>query len=352
MKRIIPLLCGSLLYTWTGLAQVKYSNEFLTIGVGARALAMGGSAIALASDGTAGYWNPANLVSIPHRMDVSLMHAEYFAGLAKYDYGGLYHRLDARSAISLNILRFGVDDIPNTLELIDEDGNIRYDRITTFSAADLGILMSYARKTGIEGLDLGGTVKLIYRRTGEFAHAWGFGLDAAVSYAVNHWRFAAVARDVTGTFNAWSFNQDQLEEAFALTGNDLPENSLEITVPRLSMGAAREFRIADKFRLAVTADLDVTFDGRRHVLLPVGFMSLDPGVGAELNYSEWLFVRLGAGNIQRVPGFSGKDEFSFPPNLGLGVRYRNFFIDYALTNLGGIGLGQYSNIISLRYELK
>ena len=43
----------------TGIA--KYAGEFLSLGVGGRALGMGGASVALANDVTAGYWNPAGL---------------------------------------------------------------------------------------------------------------------------------------------------------------------------------------------------------------------------------------------------------------------------------------------------
>jgi hypothetical protein len=280
------------------------------------------------------------------------MHSEYFAGLAKYDFGGVAYKLDDASAIGLSLLRFAVDDIPNTLELIDKDGNIRYDQITTFSAADMGILLSYARKMIIPGLQVGGNIKLIYRHTGDFAKAWGFGVDAAASYDVAKWRFSAFVRDITGTFNAWSFNKTLLSQAFELTGNDLPVNGLEVTIPRLILAVSRDFRINDQVRVALALDTHFTFDGRRHVVLPIGPVGIDPYIGGELRFSTWLFARLGVGNFQLIPGINGKTNFNLQPNLGLGIQYRNIYIDYALTDVGDLSIAQYSNLISLRYVLK
>lgn len=332
--------------------QVKYSNEFLSIGAGARLMGMGGAGSAMVDDVTAGYWNPARLINIPGKLDFSLMHSEYFAGLAKYDYGGVAYKLDAGSAIGLSMIRFAVDDIPNTLELIDQEGNIRYDRITGFSAADMGILFSYSRKMEIPGLQVGANVKLIYRHTGEFAKAWGFGIDAAVAYSVSNWHLSAIARDVTGTFNAWSFNQDLLAQTFEWTGNQLPVNSLEVTVPRLILAASRDFRLNNQLSVALAFDTHFTFDGRRHVILPVGPIGIDPYIGGELRFSSWLFARLGIGNFQLVPGMNGKNNLNLQPNLGLGIQYHNIYIDYALTDIGDVSVAQYSNLISLRYLLK
>ena len=139
----------------------KYSNDFLSIGVGARSFGMGGAVVAASLDVTAGYWNPAGLTGISRKAEAGLMHSEYFAGIAKYDYAGFAIRIDERSVGGITMIRFGVDDIPNTLELIDQDGNVRYDRIKTFSAADYGFLFSYARSSSVEGLDYGGNVKVI-----------------------------------------------------------------------------------------------------------------------------------------------------------------------------------------------
>lgn len=352
MKQFCWILSIWLLMSGLASGQVKYSNEFLSIGAGARLMGMGGAGTAMVDDVTAGYWNPSRIINIPGKLDFSLMHSEYFAGLAKYDYGGIAYKLEPGSAIGLSLIRFAVDDIPNTLELIDQEGNIRYDRITTFSSADLGILVSYARKMKIPGLQVGANVKLVYRHTGEFAKAWGFGIDAAAAFSRSGWNLSAVARDISGTFNAWSFNNDLLVQAFQITGNELPENSLEVTVPRLILAASRVFRINDQINIAAACDIHFTFDGRRHVILPVGPVGMDPFIGGELRYSSWLFARVGVANFQLVPGMNGKNNLNLQPNLGLGIKYRNIYIDYALTDIGDLSIAQYSNLISLRYVVR
>ncbi len=97
----------------------KYSNEFLNIGAGARGLGMGSAQVATVSDGTAGYWNPAGLVNVKDNPQLNLMHAEYFAGIGKYDYGSLILPLkDNKRVLGLSLLRFAVDDIPNTIFLV------------------------------------------------------------------------------------------------------------------------------------------------------------------------------------------------------------------------------------------
>ena len=351
MIRKILLLTGALLLPACILAEVpKYSNEFLAIGVGARAFGMAQSVVATSSDVTAGYWNPAGLTGLERDAEGGLMHSEYFAGAAKYDYGAFALRIDERSTAAVGIIRLGVDDIPNTLFLIDNDGNLRYDRISKFSAADYGFLFSYARESRIPNLSLGGNVKLIYRKTGDFARAWGFGFDVAGRYRLNRWNFGAVIRDATSTFNAWSFNTSDLQEVFALTGNEIPRNSLELTLPRLSLGGARSFLLHGKYTLTAELDAEMTFDGKRHVLLRTSLFSVDPHLGVEVDYNKLVYLRLGLGSMQIVTDYNGQNTFDFQPNLGLGIHWRNFAIDYALTDISDQAIAPYSNIFSFLYS--
>ena len=330
----------------------KYSNEFLNIGVGARALGMSNSYVASVNDVTAGYWNPAGLLGIKNQHQVALMHSEYFAGIAKYDYGAFATRLDSSSVLGLSLIRFGVDDIPNTTELIDANGNVDYNRITTFSAVDYAFLVSYAKQLKIPGLRLGANVKIIRRKVGDFAGAWGFGLDAGAQYDYKKWKFAAMARDVTSTFNAWSFNlSEETKQVFLATGNEIPESSVEITLPKLLLGAARKFDFNEKVSLLAELNVDATFDGKRNVLIKSKAVSLDPHLGLEASYMNVIFLRAGLGNYQTYTDALGKKIKTFQPNIGVGVKIKSVYIDYALTDIGDQSVALYSNVFSIKVDI-
>lgn len=330
----------------------KYTNEFLAIGVGARALGMGYSFVGAADDVTAGYWNPAGLLGVKGDLQVGAMHSEYFAGIAKYDFVGLAKPLDSMSTLGASFIRFGVDDIPNTTALIDNNGNVDYDRITSFTAADHAFLISYARRMRIPGLRVGGNVKVIYRRVGEFANAWGFGLDAGAQYDRGPWRFAAMARDVTGTYNAWSYTLDQTTiETFQQTNNELPENSTEVTLPRLTLGVARGVQFSEKFSLLAELNLENTFDGRRNTLVSTSTWSADPRFGIELGYARVVYIRAGVNNMQYVRDINDAKRLNVQPNIGAGIRIRSVSVDYALTDIGDSSIALYSNVFSLRFDL-
>ncbi|MBL7830744.1 MAG: hypothetical protein JNK41_06940, partial [Saprospiraceae bacterium] len=96
------------------------SNDFLNIGVGARALGMSGAVASSTSDVTASYWNPSSMTSQTNPLSVGAMHAELFAGIAKYDFIGVTKTLNAEknSVGGIALIRYGIDNIPNTLNLV------------------------------------------------------------------------------------------------------------------------------------------------------------------------------------------------------------------------------------------
>src|SRR5665647_213554 len=183
----------------------KYSNEFLNIGAGARGLGIGASQAASVSDGTAGYWNPAGLTGVQDNPSLSFMHASYFSNIAKYDYASAAIPVnDNKRTIGVSLLRFAVDDIPNTLFLVEPDGSVNYGSITSFSSADYAMLFSFAQKvveTEDKLISFGVNAKIIHRKVGQFASAWGFGVDAGLQMHGEKWHAGIVARDLTTTFN-------------------------------------------------------------------------------------------------------------------------------------------------------
>jgi len=326
----------------------KYSNEFLSIGVGARSLGMSNSVTSNVSDGTSAYWNPAGLLNIKDKYEVTLMRSVYFAGIANYDFIGFAMPIDTVSHLSFSVIRFGIDDIPDTRFLYDANGAINYDNIRFFSAADYAFIFSYARKLPIlGGINVGGNFKVIHRVVGEFATAWGFGLDISAQKTLGNWDFGLMLRDITGTFNAWTHNPDLVEDIYALTGNIIPVSSLEVTLPRAIMGVTRNFNFGSKIGLMASVDLEVTFDGKRNVALKTDFLSVAPMVGFELDFSKIAFIRLGAGKFQRVKGFKNTEMTTWQPNFGIGVKISALRIDYAMTDFSDNADALYSHVFSL-----
>jgi hypothetical protein len=338
----------------------KYSNEFLNIGAGARGLSMGSAQVASVKDGTAGYWNPAGLVSVKDHPEVNVMHAEYFAGIGKYDYASIALPVAGnKRTIGISALRFAVDDIMNTLFLVEPDGSINYNNIQAFSSADYAFLFSFAQKlkeTKNKNINFGLNAKVIHRSVGKFAKAWGFGLDAGLQIHANKWRFGFAGRDITTTFNAWSFSFTEKEkEALYLTKNEIPVKSTELTAPRLIIGVARDFRLGKKSSLLAEANFDLTFDGQRNTLVSADPVSADPKLGLECNINDVFFIRAGINNFQKALAdgdtLNLKKVWIYQPSAGAGFKIQNVKIDYAFTNLANQSNPLFTHVFSLQVDL-
>jgi len=326
----------------------KYSNEFMNLGAGARSLGMGKVQVSLATDATAGYWNPAALTNLSAKYDGVLMHSELFSGVVKNEYAAFAMPLDEKSVIGATLLRTGVDNIADTRLLINQyDGSIDYSRITYFSVADYALLLSYARKLGPEGLSVGANAKLIYRNVGSYANAYGFGIDAGVQYNHKGWRLGLMARDITTTFNAWSVDADKFKASAAI-GDQIPVNSTELTLPRLVLGAGYQFTLPAQFTALVAADLEATTDGQRNTLLSAKPVSVDPRVGLEVGYHNLVYLRGGVGNYQRITNFDRKEQWKGQYSLGAGVAFSGLRVDLALSRLA---LDATTNVNSLIVSL-
>lgn len=348
------LLAFSLLY---GLSQSqiirKYSNEFLNIGAGARGLAMGGAVISNQDDVYAPMWNPAGLMAIDKDWQGAAMHAEYFESIAKYDYLA-YARVMEEGVFGVSVVRLGVDNILNTTQMIDAEGNIDYDKITKFSQSDYAAILSYAfRPGGNPNLDVGVNAKIVYRNVGKFANGYGFGFDVGAIYkGENGWKFGGMVRDITTTVNFWSINQKELSavvngEEF----NPAPKDKMELTMPKLNVGASKLFEINSSLYVLPEAGLNVDF-AKTASLISTDFASISPYAGAELGYQKMIFVRLGINRFQSITDIEDlKRKVSFQPSAGIGIRYRGLTLDYAITNSGIGGSNFYSNFFSLKLDM-
>ena len=109
MKRI--LISIGIICIVVSLSAGRYAGDFLVIGTGVRAAGMGGAFAAVADDGSAIYWNPAGLSQIKN-MEIGLMRAFLYQGLAFYDNFSYSQPLPNNVTIGVNWTRLTIDDIP------------------------------------------------------------------------------------------------------------------------------------------------------------------------------------------------------------------------------------------------
>lgn len=327
----------------------KYGADFLGVGIGGRALGMGGAYVAVGEDVTSGYWNPAGLGAMDS-LEVAYMHAERFAGVVTFDYAGAGLPISNQSAVAVTVIRSGVNDIKNTLQAWDPArGTPRpnpEDHITSFSAADYAFMVSAARRLGPR-LAAGATAKIVRRTIGDFAQAWGYSVDVGARYRGRGWAVGASVRDVTTLLESWTVNSEAtrpLEEVFDLA---LPEGGTELVLPVLRTGASVT-RSWESLTATGGLDVDVAFEGRRAYAFNAGDLSFHPRLGGEVTYQDVVALRGGLNRIYTAEG----EGLVLSPTVGAGLVLRRIVVDYGFGNFSGLAaeLG-YSHRLSLRLRL-
>ncbi len=347
------------LFVWStvlGYGQ-KFSNEFLKIGIGARAQAMSGAVTAFNTDINAGYWNPAMLSGLKVPFQVGAMHANIFGGVVKYDNIMAGKQLNPTNGSfgAVTLVRMAVDDIPNTISIREPDGSINYDNIRSFSVSDYAMLISYSKSiAGDPNLRLGGNAKLIHRRIGTFGQGWGLGLDLGIQWVMDNFMLGAMLRDATTTFTAWTYNiAAETERVLVSTGNDVPESSVETSLPSLTLGTAGKFKLNRKSKLLTELDVELTTDGQKAGLVSANKLGVLPRIGLEYSFADKVFIRGGVGKFQllKTQADAEKRSLDFQPTAGVGIKIGRIHIDYALSDIGNASVLDYTHIFSLVLDI-
>jgi hypothetical protein len=311
------ILFLSLLPLWLAQSQTsigKYAGEFLSLGVGGRALGMGSAYVALAGDVTAGYWNPAGLSRIRYP-EVMLMHDEQFGSLVNHDYAAVALPFGPTASLGLSVIRLGVDNIPDTRNAgVDDNGNPVTDlerfsridpgRVTYFNAADWAFFFTYARSVSPE-FSYGANVKLVRRSVGEHG-ATGVGFDVGASYTpVENMLLGVNLQDITTTFLAWD------------TGRN------ELISPTVKLGACYQFS-AIGGRIIPAMEMDVRFENRQYAsTFNFGPVSADILAGLEYQFRDLFALRIGYSDVKQL-------------TLGAGIHLPKLNIDYSFAKFDGL----------------
>ncbi len=357
MKKLVLVLL-SVVFCLSAHSQTRsYSNEFLSIGVDAAAFGKANAVVATTDNVNATYWNPAGLTNLKNKQ-VSLLHSSYFANIANYDFAAYAQPLDNNSALGISLVRFGVDDILDTRSLIANDGTTvtPFRDLPRFSTADYAFTISYARKLSEKNFSYGVNAKIVRRIIGDFASAWGFGLDAGIQGKYKNISYGVMVRDITTTFNSWKIDDDIFDTEIqdptnALNRQEIPEKT-EITIPSIQAGISKDF---DLYRRDLILNAEIDFNIRfaeSNDLISASNISINPATGFELAYRNTVFLRGGVGNFQNTEDFNQKDNLTFQPNFGVGFQYKGISVDYALTDIGDQSDALYSNVFSLIIDWK
>ncbi len=218
MAKYLFSLALALFLTGSAHSASSYAGEFLTLGAGARALALGSAYVAIANDATAGYWNAAGLASL-EKNQLHLMHTERFSGLVQHDFVAIARPGRRLHGMALSFFRVGVGDIHFT-ELQDPGRPLSADNrpliASTEQSADYGLYLSGGRRFGSR-LTLGLSIKAVYRQIASIS-AYGFGIDLGARYRLSSGvALAANLRDLSTTPIIWNTQStDQIQPSLLL----------------------------------------------------------------------------------------------------------------------------------------
>ncbi len=334
----------------------NYSNDFLNIGTTARGIALGNSIYCTATGASAVFYNPANLANFTNALQLAITHSQYFNKSANLDYVAAAFK-NQKLSIGFGLLRLGIDNIPNTLYLFS-DGTFNVNNISYFSASDNAFFVSIAKNSEkIKNLSYGAKIKLIYRHLGNFVNGYGFSIDLGFTYKFDKYTVSGILRDATSGYTAWFYNlNDSIINIFQQTGNSIPHNQVEIALPSAVAAIEKPFKISKKLTLNAELSLLTHWGLQSNYIVSTKIFSLTPQMGLELSYKNLLYVRTGVYNFQRIKYFTDslrfKNSLNAFVNLGIGLHYKNFSVDYAFQNIVNQAVALNSHFISLIVDLK
>jgi hypothetical protein len=339
-KRIILILallvsCGLAAQSW---AQPEYSNvgrsglTFLKVGIGSRAIGMGGAFTAVANDASALYWNPAGIARLK-KMEAIFCHTNWIADINHEFIGyvvpaGLMGNFGfSASFVSMGEFeRTTIDDIETTIREDDGEG------LSPFSASDLAIAATYARNM-TDKFSVGVTAKYVREKIAE-SSAGGMAFDVGTYYLTGY-KTLRIGMAILNYGPDMKFSGKDLQGEWVdpawpnnYTGNSWEILSTPFTMPmQFKLGMAYDFLFGKDHLLTAAAELIHPNDGNEKVAVGTEYVWKNNIAnlalrGGYLYDPDWYETKGGLDNLSAGAGISRK----------LGVSKLNF--DYAYTNKG------------------
>ena len=303
---------------------------FLEIGVGARAIGMGGAFVATANDVSAMYWNPAGVAGLK-RVQAVFVHTDWLVDIS-YDYAGLVFPLMQYGTIGLNLTALNMGEMK--VRTIDHpEGTGEY-----FDASDIAIGLSYGIHI-TNRFAIGFNFKFIQQTIWK-EHARGFAVDIGTLYQTP-WKGFRIGAALT------NFGTDM-----QMSGNDL---LVYHDIDPYQMGNNDHIFAelsTDSWPLPLNFQLGLAYDAlqtENHLLtLEVDAMhpidnSESINLGMEYGFLKRYFLRAGYRNLFLRNGEEGL-------TLGAGVNLDLFggihaAFDYAYADFGRLQNTQRFSIV-------
>lgn len=290
--------------------------QFLKIGVGGRAAAMGDAFVAVANDASALYWNPAGMVQ-SNQNQVFFSHNEWLVDI-KHEYLGAVYHLSSADAVGISVTALHMDDMPVTTEVMPF-GTGEY-----FSFGDVAVSLSYARKM-TEQFSFGGTVRYI-QETMDKLKMRGVMIDLGTYY----WTGLGTSRFAVTVSNFG--NELAPDGEVVLFGNRKTSEWQSFSPPTMfRIGFAFEPYQTESHKITTSVQLNHPNDNSENV-----------STGIEYKWREQFFLRGGYKfNVE-------EQNFSLGAGIKVPINIADFSFDYAYSNYVKLGaVHRFSIILGL-----
>lgn len=279
--------------------------QFLKIGVGGRAAALGESFIAISDDASALYWNPAGLAQF-NKNQLIISHNIWVVDI-KHDFIGVVYHLDSDNSVGASLTAVTMDDMPVTTEFAPF-GTGEY-----FGYSDIAVSLSYARKM-TEQFSFGGTVKYV-EETLDKLKMRGVMIDLGTYYrtGLGSTRFAVTVSN---------FGSELAPDGeVILIGNRSNSEWQSFAPPTIfRVGFAFEPYENEDHRVTASIQLNHPNDNSENIV-----------TGAEYAWQNMFFLRAGYKfNVD-------EQNYSFGLGLKVPISIAEFTLDYAFTNFQLLG---------------
>ena len=306
MRKIIAAcgLIGILIPSLAGAAEIfdkvaTFDGQFLKIGVGARAAAMGGAFVGVADDATALYWNAAGIARIdPEKSELSINHANWPAELSFDQIGYVFHLKRFPGAFGVSARALSMDPMVETTAY-QPDPNVGTGR--TFDAGMMAVGVTYARSF-TDKFSAGLTANMIHEGLADLSQQ-SFAFDIGTLYDV-------------GTLGM------KIGMAISNIGGQMKFIEKEARIPGI-------------FRVGTSATL---LQGADQKLIGSFEFSHPPdnaerlNLGGEYMFHRFVFLRGGYNFNYDTEGIAGGMGFHFPVSIAGQAD-----VDYAYTDMKELG---------------
>ncbi|MCF6268148.1 MAG: PorV/PorQ family protein [Melioribacteraceae bacterium] len=279
--------------------------QFLKIGIGGRATAMGDAFIAVADDASALYWNPAGL-AFAKQNEVMFSHNSWFAGISQEFVGGFY-KLTQNDVVGISLTSLYMDDMKVTDEF-NPFGTGQY-----FSYGDVAVTLSYSRKM-TEQFSVGASIRYV-EETLDRLKMRGVLIDIGTMYwtGLGSTRFAVAITNFgnelapDGEVTLWGGRTNNEWQAFS------PPTMFRIGFAFEPLHTARN-------RITTSVQLNHPNDNSENI-----------SIGAEYSYAKIIALRGGYKINADEQSFTAGAGVKLP--LGIG----NVSVDYAFASFTRLG---------------